>query len=191
MPHKTNKKQGRNLLLVVATGSVAALNVPGLVDGLRARSSYSVVVVLSAGAERFVTPDAITQGGGALHCFTNQDQIYQNESTHIWLADRVLATIVFPASAAFVASLAHGDGHGLAATTMLAVADQPVMVTPVMHNQMWSNPFFQENLQRLSEAGYHLVHTADGNSPSVPTVTEAFLELLEPQPVILPHMRSS
>ncbi len=174
------RKQSQDLLLVVATGSVASLNVPGLVDTLRIKSSFSVAVILSSAAESFVTPDAIIQGGGAVHCFTNLDKTYQNEPTHIWLADRIAGTIVYPASASFVARMAYGHGDDLAATTMLAIAEKPVMVVPVMHHQMWSNSFIQENLARLQRAGHHLIHTEDGNSPSVPTVSEAFLDLVKP-----------
>ena len=157
---------------------MAALNLPGLVDGLRARSPWSVVVVLSPSAHRFVTADAITQAGGASFCFDDENRLHENTSTHIWLAERVVGTLVFPASADFIASMAYGHGRDLATTTMLAVAEQPVMVVPVMHGQMWSNPFVRENLVRLQDAGYRLKHTESGISPSVPDVVASFLGLL-------------
>src|SRR5690606_10710584 len=75
-----------------------------------------------------------------------------NNMAHIELSRSVDAILVAPASADFIAKLAHGLADDLLSTLCLA-RNCPLWVAPAMNLQMWENPATVRNLQTLRQDG--------------------------------------
>jgi phosphopantothenoylcysteine decarboxylase/phosphopantothenate--cysteine ligase len=72
--------------------------------------------------------------------YTDQwDARMANNMAHIDLSREADAILVAPASADFLAKLAHGLADDLLTTLVLA-RDCPLLVAPAMNRQMWENP---------------------------------------------------
>jgi phosphopantothenoylcysteine decarboxylase/phosphopantothenate--cysteine ligase len=81
---------------------------------------------------------------------------------HIELArwpDRIL---VAPASADFLARLAHGLADDLLTTLCLAT-DRPIAVAPAMNRLMWANVATQDNMALLASRGVRVLGPAEGD----------------------------
>jgi phosphopantothenoylcysteine decarboxylase/phosphopantothenate--cysteine ligase len=81
---------------------------------------------------------------------------------HIELARWADQIIVAPATADFMAQLAHGLAPDLLSTICLASA-APVVIAPAMNQQMWANPATQENLQILRQRGVVVLGPGTGD----------------------------
>jgi phosphopantothenoylcysteine decarboxylase/phosphopantothenate--cysteine ligase len=68
---------------------------------------------------------------------------------------------VAPASADFLAKVAHGLADDLL-TTMVLARDCPLLVAPAMNRQMWENPATQRNVGQLAADGIGLLGPASG-----------------------------
>ncbi|HMH69661.1 MAG TPA: bifunctional phosphopantothenoylcysteine decarboxylase/phosphopantothenate--cysteine ligase CoaBC, partial [Pinirhizobacter sp.] len=75
---------------------------------------------------------------------------------HIELARWAQRVIVAPASADFIARLAHGIANDLLTTTCLATA-APVYVAPAMNQQMWANAAVQANVNTITSRGVRML----------------------------------
>src|SRR3989338_1396580 len=75
---------------------------------------------------------------------------------HIDLARWCDEFMVAPATADFIARLAHGQADDLLTTICLATR-APIRVAPSMNRQMWENAFTQENIQRLKMHGIQII----------------------------------
>lgn len=146
--------QGRRLLLGV-TGGVAAYKSAQLVRDLQ-RAGASVQVVMTEAATRFVGPPTFQALSGR-PVFTDafDDRVYDG-MPHIELSRQADAILIAPASADFLAKLAHGHCDDLLSTLCLA-RDIPLLVAPAMNRQMWQNPATQRNARQLREDGIILL----------------------------------
>jgi phosphopantothenoylcysteine decarboxylase/phosphopantothenate--cysteine ligase len=165
-------------LVVIASGSIAACNVTGLVDGLRARCRAPVVVVLTCKAQRFVTKDTIQFAGGAAAVVDDGSSPLFHQPDHIWLATHARGILVYSGRADFIAKLAAGLAVDVASATFLACHERLRMVVPSMNPLMWSNPMVQRNLECLRAFGVKISATAQGVAPEVHTIVELFSSLL-------------
>ena len=68
---------------------------------------------------------------------------------HIELSRDADLILVAPASADFIAKLAHGLSDDLLSTLCLA-RDCPLLIAPAMNRQMWENPATLRNLTRCN-----------------------------------------
>lgn len=138
--------QGKRIALGV-TGGIAAYKAAELVR-LLIKQGASVQVVMSEAATHFVT--AVTfQALSGKPVFTDQwDQRVANNMAHIDLSREADALLVAPASADFLAKVAHGLADDLLTTLVLA-RDCPLLVAPAMNRQMWENPATQRNIATL------------------------------------------
>ncbi len=144
----------RHLLLGV-TGGVAAFKACELARELQRRGATVQVVMTEAGT-RFVTP-ATFQALTGRPVFTDAwDARIDNHMPHIELSRGADAMIVAPATADFMAKLAHGLADDLLSTTALARAC-PLLVAPAMNREMWSNPATQRNAAQLVRDGITLI----------------------------------
>ena len=87
-----------------------------------------------------------------------------NAMPHIELTRNADAVIVAPATADFLAKLAHGLADDLLATLALArdPARTPLLVAPAMNVEMWDNPATQRNLAQLRADGIVILGPASG-----------------------------
>ncbi|MGH8370852.1 MAG: bifunctional phosphopantothenoylcysteine decarboxylase/phosphopantothenate--cysteine ligase CoaBC, partial [Gammaproteobacteria bacterium] len=73
-------------------------------------------------------------------------------------ADLVL---VAPATADFIARLAHGSADDLLTTLCLAT-EAPIALAPAMNWAMWGNPATQKNTQQLTDRGVRMLGPGEG-----------------------------
>src|SRR6185295_6709038 len=99
-------------ILLGVTGGIAAYKSPELVRRLRERGA-EVQVVMTAGAARFITALTLQAVSGRPVRETLWDEAAEAAMGHIELARWADAVLVAPATADFLARLAHGRADDL------------------------------------------------------------------------------
>ncbi|MEJ2159660.1 MAG: bifunctional phosphopantothenoylcysteine decarboxylase/phosphopantothenate--cysteine ligase CoaBC [Chromatiales bacterium] len=148
-------------ILLGVTGGVAAYKAPDLVRRLRERGA-EVRVVMTAGAEQFVTPRTFQAVSGSPVRTSLWDEGAEAAMGHIELARWADKIVIAPASADFLARLTAGMADDLLATLCLA-AEAPLYVAPAMNRVMWSNSATRDNIVRLGERGVTILGPALGD----------------------------
>jgi len=149
----------RRILLGV-TGGIAAYKSAELVRRLLDRGA-EVQVVMTAGARQFVTPLTFQALSGRPVRADLWDEAAEAAMGHIELARWADCIVVAPASADFLARLAHGLADDLLATLCLAT-DAPIAVAPAMNRLLWSNAATQANVALLHSRGVEILGPAAG-----------------------------
>ena len=150
---------GKRIALGV-TGGIAAYKAAELVR-LLIKQGATVQVAMSEAATRFVTPVTFQALSGH-PVFTDQwDPRMANNMAHIDLSREADVLLVAPATADFLAKVAHGLADDLLSTLTLA-RSCPLLVAPAMNKQMWENPATQRNIATLRGDGVALLGPAAG-----------------------------
>jgi len=152
--------KGKRILLGL-TGGIAAYKSAELARAL-IRAGCDVRAVLTSAAERFI-------GTATLQALTGQpawndlwDPRVPDGMGHIELSrDRDLI-VVAPATADFIAKVAHGIADDLLSTLVLA-RRCPLMVAPAMNVEMWENAATQRNVLALRDDGIIVAGPAPGD----------------------------
>ncbi len=142
--------QGRKILLGV-TGGVAAYKAAELVR-LLGKAGADVHVVLTEGGARFVAAVTYQALSGNTVWTDLWDPRMPNNMAHIDLGRDADAILVAPATADFIARLAHGHANDLLTTLCLA-RDVPLIVAPAMNRQMWDSPPTRRNMALIRDDG--------------------------------------
>ena len=145
--------EGKRILLGI-TGGIAAYKAAELVRLLR-KSNAEVQVVMTRAATEFITPLTLQALSGRT---VRQDFFDPNDEAsigHIDLARWADLILIAPASADFMARLAHGLANDLLSTLCLATT-APIALAPAMNQQMWLNPATQANAKLLQERNIKL-----------------------------------
>ncbi len=152
--------KGKRILLGI-TGGIAAYKAAALVR-LLVRAGADVRVAMTEAATRFVTPVTFQALSNQPVWSDLWDQRVPDAMGHIELSrDRELI-VVAPASADFMAKVAHGLADDLLAT--LCVARRcPLMLAPAMNVEMWENAATQRNLAALRNDGVLIEGPAAGD----------------------------
>lgn len=154
--------EGKHLVVGV-TGGIAAYKVCELVRRLQDEGA-TVQVVMTAGALHFVTATTMQALSGRAVETDQWKSAVSNAMPHIELTRAADAIIVAPATADFIAKLAHGFGDDL--LTTLALARDPkrtgLLVAPAMNVEMWNNPATQRNATQLRADGVVLLGPGRG-----------------------------
>jgi phosphopantothenoylcysteine decarboxylase/phosphopantothenate--cysteine ligase len=142
--------KGKRILLGI-TGGIAAYKAAALLR-LLVRAGADVRVAMTEAATRFVTPVTFQALSNQPVWSDLWDQRVPDAMGHIELSrDRELI-VVAPASADFMAKVAHGLADDLLST--LCVARRcPLMLAPAMNVEMWQNAATQRNLGVLRDDG--------------------------------------
>ncbi|MEZ5738767.1 MAG: bifunctional phosphopantothenoylcysteine decarboxylase/phosphopantothenate--cysteine ligase CoaBC [Burkholderiaceae bacterium] len=151
---------GRRILLGV-TGGVAAYKAAELLRLLQGHGAR-VDVVMTGAATRFV--GAVTFQALSGHpVYTDAwDPRIDNNMAHIELGRQADLILVVPASADFMAKLAHGLCDDLL-STLCAARNRPLALAPAMNREMWANPANQRNVEQLARDGIALIGPAAGD----------------------------
>ena len=157
---KTGALQGKRVLLVV-TGGIAAYKALELIRLLR-KAGAGVRCVLTRGGAEFVTPLSLQALSGEKVYSDLFSLTDESEMGHIELSRAADLVVVAPASADFLAKMAHGRADDLAATVLLAT-DKDTLAAPAMNVRMWQHPATQANLATLSARGVTFVGPDDGD----------------------------
>jgi len=151
---------GKRIVLGV-TGGIAAYKSPDLVRRLVDQGA-EVQVVMTAGARQFVTPMTFQAVSGRPVRSDLWDPAAEAAMGHIELARWADLILIAPATADFMAHLAHGLADDLLTTVCLASA-APVAVAPAMNRQMWANDATQANVALLRSRGVHVLGPDSGS----------------------------
>ncbi len=155
-----NDLAGRHLVLGM-TGGIAAYKTAELARRLQDHGA-TVQVVMTEGATHFITPVTMQALTGR-PVFTDQwDARQPNNMAHIDLSRAADAIVVVPASADFIAKIAHGLCDDLL-TTMCVARACPLLVVPAMNLQMWAHPATQRNARQIADDGVVVLGPASGD----------------------------
>ncbi|MCK2089432.1 bifunctional phosphopantothenoylcysteine decarboxylase/phosphopantothenate--cysteine ligase CoaBC [Thauera aromatica] len=154
-----NILHGRKIVLGVS-GGIAAYKSAELVR-LLGKAGADVHVVLTAAGARFVTPVTFQALSGNPVWSDLWDARVPNNMAHIDLGRSADAILVAPATADFIARLAHGLADDLLSTLCLA-RDVPLIVAPAMNRQMWESPPTQRNMALIRSDGVTVFNPAAG-----------------------------
>ncbi|KOR31399.1 phosphopantothenoylcysteine decarboxylase [Achromatium sp. WMS2] len=134
-------------IILGITASIAAYKAVLLLRLLQ-NSGAIVQVILTPNASFFVAPLTLQAlSGRQVRCELFDAQA-ESGMSHIELARWANQIIIAPASADFIAKLAHGFADDLLSTVCLAT-QAPISLAPAMNHFMWNNPATQSNLQIL------------------------------------------
>lgn len=147
-------------ILLGVTGGIAAYKSPDLVRRLIDRGA-DVQVVMSRGAQQFVTALTFQAVSGKPVRTDLWDEAAEAAMGHIELARWADEILVAPATAEFLAKLAHGFADDLLTTLCLATGAK-VTVAPSMNRLMWANSATQANVRLLKERGVRVLGPASG-----------------------------
>jgi len=151
--------QPRKILLGV-TGGIAAYKSPDLVRRLIERGA-EVQVVMTRSAQQFVAPLTFQAVSGKPVRTDLWDESAEAAMGHIELARWADEIVIAPATAEFIARLAHGFAGDLLTTLALATS-APIVIAPAMNRLMWANPATQANVKLLKERGVRVLGPASG-----------------------------
>jgi len=154
-----NEFQGRRIVLGV-TGGVAAYKAAELVR-LLVKAGAEVDVAMTAAGAQFVGAATFQALTGRRVWQALWDERMDNGMAHIDLTRGAAALLVAPATADFLAKLAHGFADDLLSTLCLA-RDCPLLVAPAMNRQMWENPATQRNVAQLRADAVSVLGPAHG-----------------------------
>ena len=149
-------------IVLVVTGSIAAYKSCEILR-LCQKQGHSVQVVMTAGAQQFITP--LTLAALSQHPVYTDLFSLQDESTmgHIRLAREVDAVLIAPASADFLGKMALGLADDLAGAILLATT-APVWVAPAMNPAMYAHLAVQGHLATLTQRGVTVIPPAVGEA---------------------------
>ena len=150
---------GKKLLLGI-TGGIAAYKAAELTRHI-VKAGADVRVVMTEAATHFIGTATLQALSGQQVWTDLWDSRVNDAMGHIELSrDRELI-LVAPASADFMAKLAHGLADDLLST--LCVARRcPLMVAPAMNVEMWQNSATRRNAETLRADGVQIVGPASG-----------------------------
>ncbi|MFC1568597.1 bifunctional phosphopantothenoylcysteine decarboxylase/phosphopantothenate--cysteine ligase CoaBC [bacterium] len=154
-----NRLNEKNVLLGV-TGSIAAYKAC-LVLRLLQSAGAKVRVMMTETAQKFIgkwTFEALTQQEVMTDLFPD-NRIMSTEHVHI--AEWADALLICPATANCIGKVASGIADDFLTTTIMA-SRAPVIFAPAMDLQMFENPIFKSNCDRLRSLNYHILQTDSG-----------------------------
>ena len=161
------------------TGGIAAYKSAELTRRLKDRGA-DVQVVMTAGAQQFVAPLTFQALSGRPVRTDLWDAAAEAAMGHIELARWPQRIVIAPATADFIARLAHGLADDLLSTLCLAT-DVPIVVVPAMNRLMWANAATQANVATLRQRGLTILGPADGSQACGETGAG---RMVEPQEIV-------
>jgi len=167
---------GKRIILGI-TGGIAAYKGAELVRRLVERGA-EVQVVMTDAAREFITTTTLQALSGRPVRDSLWDRAAEAAMGHIELARWAHLVVVAPASADFLARLAHGRADDLLATLCLAT-EAPICVAPAMNRLMWANAATQANVATLQQRGVLVLGPASGGQACGETGLGRMLEAEE------------
>jgi len=132
------------------TAGIAAYKAAELAR-LLVKQGIDVQVAMTEAACHFITPTTMQALSGK-PVLTSQWDESGNGMAHINLSRTADAVVIAPATADFIAKLAHGVADDLLSTMCLA-RNCPLLIAPAMNRQMWEHPATQRNIAQLKLDG--------------------------------------
>ncbi len=147
------------------SGGIAAYKAAELLRLLQDKG-LEVQVIMTPAARQFVTPLTFAAISGrkvitGIFETAGQDPNVESAIEHIAVAQGIDALVIAPATADFLAKMAHGLADDFLSTLYLATR-APVMVAPAMNVNMWEHPATQANLELLRARGIRVIEPDSG-----------------------------
>lgn len=155
-------------ILVGVSGSVAAIKIPEILEGLSGLENCHVKMVVTEHSRHFLPPDLTTPGtichGGSLESvLTDEDEWSSwkqrgDPVLHIELRKWADIAIIAPLSANSLAKLSNGIADNLLTSVMRAWDfSKPCLIAPAMNTAMWEHPATNQQLNILQSWGYTII----------------------------------
>ncbi|MDA8430038.1 MAG: bifunctional phosphopantothenoylcysteine decarboxylase/phosphopantothenate--cysteine ligase CoaBC [Geobacteraceae bacterium] len=142
------------------TGGIAAYKAVELLR-LLTKAGANVHVIMTRAAQEFVTPLTFqTLSANPVHTELF-NLIAEREIGHIALADRADLGVIAPATANVIGKIAAGIADDMLTTTIMATK-APVVIAPAMNVNMYTNPIYRDNEDKLRRHGYLFVPPVRG-----------------------------
>lgn len=151
----------RKIVLGV-TGSIAAYKAADLTS-LLTKQGFSVQVVMTGDAQKFITPLAFKTLSRQPVVTDLYDEEEGWKPTHIKLADEADLLLIAPATANIIAKFAHGLADD--ALSCIALALNPkakILLAPAMNGKMWLHAATQQNVSTLKSRGAEFIGPEEG-----------------------------
>ena len=142
------------------TGGIASYKIADLVSKLK-KDDIDVIVMMTEGATRFISPLTFKTLSGREVATDLWSESLEYKVQHIGIAEQLDLLVIAPATANFLAKMAHGIADDLISTVVVANT-APVLVAPAMNTNMYKNPIVQDNIKSLQSYGYHVLEPASG-----------------------------
>ena len=144
---KTNKQKKIKILLLIS-GSIAAVRIPLLVSKL-VKENYKVKCVISKNAEKLIQPLSLSILSRN-KSIIDSDQWNYNKSKplHIDLCEWADILIIAPLTATTLSKWVYGNAEGLVSSILIANT-KPIIVAPAMNTNMWLNETVISNYKKL------------------------------------------
>lgn len=155
---------GVRRIVLGITGGIAAYKAAELTRILK-KAGIEVQVVMTQTAIEFITPVTLQALSGQKVYTDLWDSDIANNMAHIELSRGADLILVAPATADFMAKLAHGLCNDLLSTLCIArhAAACTLMLAPAMNREMWENPATQRNVAQLAADGVIILGPDSGD----------------------------
>ena len=156
------KLNGKKIVLGI-TGSIAAYKSAELLRLLR-KAGAMVNVAMTANATRFInalTFESLSGNKVIVDMFSQSG----TSIDHVSMGQKSDLIVIAPATANFLAKIAHGLGDDFLSTLILA-ATSKILICPAMDKEMFLNNVVQKNILILKERGFVIMEPEEGDLAS-------------------------
>ncbi|MFA6815895.1 MAG: flavoprotein [Lentisphaeria bacterium] len=152
--------KSKNICVLGVTGSIAAYKAADLTSKL-VQAGIQIQVIMTENAGHFI--------GAQTFRTLSQRPVIQNlwdvpdwKPEHIALAECASLLVIMPATANFIAKMAHGIADDALSTYYLSHTGNTIVV-PAMNPRMWKHPATRENCRILQERQVQFVGPIKGH----------------------------
>ena len=147
-------------ILLIVTGGIACYRSLDLIRKLQELGSM-VECILTKSSLEFVnqiTFESLLGRKVHSNLFSLSEE---KKMSHIYLANEMDIIIIVPCTANFLSKIANGIADDLALNVLLA-SNKNKVIAPAMNTNMWENPIVKQNLKKLSENKFKILHPKSG-----------------------------
>ena len=147
---KTEIQESKVKILILITGSIAAVRIPLLVSQL-VKENFEIKCVLSENARKLIQPLSLSILSRN-HCILENDQWsnYHSKPLHIDLCNWADILVMAPLTATTLSKWVNGNADGLIPSILIANT-KPIIVAPAMNTKMWLNQAVQKNYNLVQD----------------------------------------
>ena len=175
------------------TGGIAAYKIADLVSRLK-KEDIDVIVIMTEAATKFITPLTFKTLSDREVLVDLWDDSKEWKVQHVGAAEQLDLLVIAPATANFIAKVAHGLADDLLSTIVLANT-APLLLVPAMNSNMYKNQAVQDNIKKLKDYGYMVMEpnsgvlacgvTGQGRLPEIDQIYAEIKRLLFPKQDLL------
>ncbi len=147
---KTKSVESKVKILILITGSIAAVRIPLLISQL-VKDNYDIKCVISENAAKLIQPLSLSILSRNA-CILDKDEwsYLHARPLHIDLCDWADILIIAPLTATTLSKWVTGNADGLVSSILIA-NNKPIIVAPAMNSRMWLNHAVQRNYSYLKD----------------------------------------